>query len=253
MADQVQPLVNPRELDSFLGDERDVKAALVYARPFAKAEPIKDRGEAGQVSDAIKGLKDSLKAADKHRLEATEPYRVTTEAINAEYGELKTTTSAAIKALEGRALSFAKAERKRIADESRAEQERIDREAEAAAADAQAAAELAEAEPENPEAQKLAGEAHQDAVAAAVVAPPPPVDPPKHLRGDFSSLGSAVTYKHQVTDFSQLPEEHKAPNDRTLKAAIKGEKAMAKAQGREFNLQLIPGVRIWPEESGVSR
>lgn len=253
MPEQVEPLLNPRELDSFLRDERDVKAALVYARPFAKDEPIRSRGEAGQVSDAIKGLKDSLKQADKHKLEATEPYRATTKSINDEYGELKSTTSAAIEALERRALGFKRAEEKRLEAEQKAEQDRIDKEAQAKAADAQAAAELAEAEPENPEAQKLAGEMHRDAAAAAVATPPAPLDPPKQLRGDFSSLGSLVTYQHEVVDFSQLPEEHKAPNDKTLKAAIKGEKAMAKAQRREFNLQLIPGVRIWTKESGVSR
>lgn len=253
MADRVEPLVNPRELPTFLADERDVKAALIYARPFAKEEPIKDRGEAGQVSDAIKALKDSLKAIDARRLEATKPYRATVDAFNSEYFELGSPSRAAIKALERRALNFANEERAQIAAHRKAEEERVNEEAEAKAADAQAAAELAEAEPENPEAQQLAGEAHQQAAAAAVATPPPPVDPPKQLRGDFSSLGSLVNYKHEVVDFSQLPEEHKAPNDKTLKAAIKGEKAMAKAQGREFNLQLIPGVRIWPVESGVSR
>ena len=250
---EVEVLVNVRELYMFQEDTREVEAALIHARRFATAEPIKNRQEAGELADAIRGLNITRKAAEERKLKATAPYRATTAAFNAEYKELLSTIDAAEAALKRKGVAFVQAERKRVADEQRAEKERIEKEAEAKAADAQAAAELAEDEPENPEAQKLAGEAHRDAAEAAVVPPPRETAPPKQLRGDFGGLGTTISYKHEVVDQSLLPREYLTVNGKAVKAAINGERAMAKAQGRDFNLQLVPGVRIWPDESGVSR
>jgi hypothetical protein len=250
--EQVKPLLDVKQDEQFLADERDVKAALIYARPFGKAEPCKNRQEANQIADAVKGLKDAKKAAETHKLEVTKPYRLTTEAVNTEYKELLSTLDAAVTGLTNKALAFDRAEKKRIAEERKAEEDRLAKEAEEKAEAAQKAAEAANAKPQSAEAQQQAAEAHREAAEAAVATPPPRVEP-KGLRGDFARLSPVTDYDHEVVDFAALPEDHKQPNEKSLKAAVKAEKAMAKAQGREFNLQLIPGVRIWPVDRGVSR
>lgn len=253
MSDRIQPLLDVRENEGFQGDERDVAAALIYARPYAQAESFKTRQEANGAADAIKGLKDTVKAADERRKEIGAPYLATTKHINAQYTELLAQANAAIDVLTKKGLAFARAEREEAARKQREEQERIDREAEKKAEEAQAAAELANEEPESSEAQQLAAEAHREAAAAAVATPHRSVTPPKQLRGDFASLGSRTEYRHEVVDPALVPAEHMTVNEKSVKAAIRAEKAVARAQNRDFNLQLIPGVRIWPEESGVSR
>lgn len=244
--------VRVRELDTFLEDEREVKAALVHARRFAKAEPFADREEAGEAADAIKVLNGARKAAEARKLEVTAEWRANTAAVNAEYKELLSTVGVAESVLKKKGLAFAKAERDRIAAEQRAEQERLDREAEEKAADSQAAAELVTAEPENPEAKELAAEAFQEAAKAATAVAPTPMPAPKNLRGDYGALGSYTKWKFEVTDPAAVDREHLMVNEKSIGAAVKAEQAMAKAQGRPFNLQLA-GVRIYPEEIAVSR
>ncbi len=252
MADKPAPLMDVREDDQFLTDKRDVEAALVHARRFGTDKPIKNHQEAGDVTDAIKALKIVIGEAEEHRLGITAPYRATTDAVNGQYSELLSLPKSAIKGLEAKALAFKRAEDKRIAEERRREQERLDAEAEKKAEEAQKAAERANEEPESPASQRAAAEAHQAAAAAAVAKPAPRKDP-KQLRGSFAALGSQVHYRWEVVDLTALPDPHKTFNKKTIDAAVKGEKAMAKAEERDFNLQLIPGVRIWTEESGVSR
>lgn len=249
----LEPLIKVREEETFLGDERDVKAALVHARRFAQEPgPFKDRGEAGGASNAIKALKNVKADADKNRLDTTAPFRLTTKAVNDEYSELMNPVNAAIQALESRAIATRKQEDREAAEARKAEQDRLDREAEEAAAKAAETARAAEDSPEDADAQRAAGEAHR-AAAEAAVATPKPQTAPKQLRGDFSSFGTVTDYEFEVTDKDSLPAEHTMANEKSIKAAIKGEKAMAKAQEREFNLKLIPGVRIWPKDRGVSR
>jgi hypothetical protein len=246
----VTPLIDVREDDTFLDDQRDVKAALIAARRFATDKPFKDRQEAGEAADAIGGLKAIFDATEDHRKELTAPWRLSTEHVNSHYKELTAPAKAAIEALKRKTLAFQQAERARVAREQREEQERLDREAEQKAEEAQAAAELAAEEPDSSEAKQLHAEAHQEAARAAV-AQAPAVAPPKQVRGSFGKLGLRTEYRHSVSDVSALPDEFKIANDKAIKAAIKGERAMAKAQGRAFNLDLIPGVQITPEEIPV--
>jgi hypothetical protein len=242
-----------RELEVFLQDKRDVEAALIHARRFATKKPFADRKEAGEAADAIKVLNQTVKAADEHRLEATKTWRTNTDTVNTEYGELLSTIkTAAIPALKRKGLDFQKTERERIAAEHKAEQERIDKEAEEKAADSQAAAELVAAEPDNPDAKELAAEAFSEAAKAAVATAPAPMPAPKNLRGDYGALGSYTVWKFEVTDAALVPREHLAVNEKSIGAAVKAEKVMAKAQGRPFSLE-IPGVHIFPDEIGVSR
>ncbi len=250
---EAQPLIAIHEDPTFLDDKRDIEAALIFARRFATKEPFKTREDAGKAADAIKDLSGARKAADAHRLERTAVWRASTDHVNSNYNELVSQAGAAEQALKRKVLAFRRAEEERIAKERREEEARLHREAEEKAEEAQAAAELAAEEP-TPEAQELVAETHQEAARAAVATTPAPAPAlPKQVRGSFGSLGSQTLVKHEVVDVSKLPPEHTTFNDKTIKAAIKGEKAMAKAEGRPINLELIPGVRIWTEESGISR
>jgi hypothetical protein len=244
--------IRVRELDSFLEDEREVKAALVHARRFAKAAPFADREEAGEAADAIKVLNGARKAAEARKLETTAEWRANTAAVNAEYKELLSTVGVAESVLKKKSLAFKREEQARLDAARRAEQERLDREAEQKAAESQAAAELAAEEPDNPEAKEFAGEAFQGAAKAAVAVAPAPMPAPKNLRGDYGALGSYTVWKFEVTDPALVPAEHKTVNEKSIRAAVKAEKAMAKAQDRPFSLE-IPGVRIYADEVAVSR
>jgi len=242
--------VNIRELDSFLEDEREVKAALIHARQFAKAEPFKDRSEAGAAADAIKVLNGARRAAEKRKLETTAEPRAFVAAVNAEYKELLSPIAAAESALKRKGLQFAKAERERLEAERKAEQERLDKEAEEKAAASQAAAEKA-AEEATPEAKQEAADAFQQAATAAT-ATARPVAQPKNLRGDYGALGSYVKWKFEVTDPKAVPAEHLTVNEKSIKAAVKAEQQLSKAQDRPFNLE-IPGVRIYADEVATVR
>ena len=114
------------------------------------------------------------------------------------------------------------------------------------------AARLAHAEPDNAEAQELAVEAFNEAANAATATAPPPPPPPKNLRGGYSTLGSYVKWKFEVVAPSAVPPEHLMPNEKSIGAAVQAEAQLAKAQGREFKLE-IPGVRIYSDEIAVSR
>lgn len=244
--------VRVRKIDEFLEDEREVKAALIHARRFAKPQPFADREEAGEAADAIKVLNGARKAAEARKLEVTAEWRANTAAVNAEYKELLSTVGVAESVLKKKGLAFQKAERDAIEAARKAEQERLDKEAEQKAADSQAAAELVTAEPDNPEAKELANEAFQEAAKAAVAVAPEPMAPPKNLRGGYGALGSYVKWKFEVTDPVAVPLEHMVPNEKSIRTAVNAEAQMSKAQGRPFTLE-IPGVRIYPDEIGVSR
>jgi hypothetical protein len=251
MPNQVEPLIDVKESEVFLEDKASVEKALEYARRFASGEPFKDRQEAGEAADAIKGLNNVRRDAEERKLQLTAPWRASTNAVNAEYKELLSSIAAAEGALKQKGLAFKKAEEARLAEQRRQEQAELDRKAEEAAKEAQAAAEVA-AEDEDPELQKLADETRQQAAAAAVAAPPRPVAPPKQVRGGFASLGSRTVWKFEVIDEGQVPERHKVIDPRSLKAEVDAEARASKAGAREFKLE-IPGVRIFPEEIAISR
>lgn len=251
-ADPVRPLIDVREDERFLGDKRDVEAALLYARPFGQSEEFKDRAEANAGADALRGLKDVVDAAEDQRKEIKAPFKATGEHIDGHYKEVLSSAKAAIPALKEKGVRFLQRERRDREAEEKAERDRLAKEAEEKAAAASEAAKRAEEESQNSDAQKAAAEAHQ-AAAAAAVATPTARRHPKQLRGDIAAFGTSQTLDWEVVDISKLPPEHLTFNKKTIDAAVKAEKAMAKAQEREPNLQCIPGVRIWIKETGVSR
>jgi hypothetical protein len=249
---KAKPLLEVKQNATFLTDERDVKAALVYVRKFAGADPIKTWEEAGDVADAIKDLRLVIEATEEHRKATKAPYIETGRHIDGHYKELLAQPNAAIGRLKQKAAAFKRAEEEREREQRRKEQERLDREAEEAAEAAQKAAEKVAGDPTDQEARQAAADAHS-AAANAAVATAAPVNPPKQVRGGFGAIGTRTDYRHEVTDLSALPAEHLTANDKSIKAAIQGERALAKAQERPFNLELIPGVRITAEEVAVSR
>lgn len=251
MANQAQPLVNVREVETFREDQGRVERALSRAREFSGREPFKTREEAGAAADVIKELALARKDAEERKLAVTAEWRASTNAVNTEYKELLSPISAAEQALKQKGLAFKKAEEAKAIEAQRQEEARRHKEAEAKAQEAQEAAELA-AQEHDPELQRLADETRQDAAAAAVAPPPAVIAPPKQMRGSFGALGSRTVYRFEVTDPAQVPLTHKVVNEASIKAAVNAEASAAKAERRDFHLE-IPGVRIYSEEIGVSR
>jgi hypothetical protein len=256
---QLGLLLDVREHDDFLGDLRETQAAEIRARRFAQSDsadtPFSEQ-EGREVADALKELKDSVKAAEASKLQITKPYRDTVKHVNDQYTELLAKPKAAIEVLTRRGLATKRELDRQQAEAERERREELQRREEEAAAQAAEAARKAEADREDAAAQAAAAEARRKAAQAAAASAQRAAGAdakPKQLRGNFASLGSTTTYKWDVFDLDALPDEHKTFNKKSIDAAVKAEKAMAKAQGREFNLQLLPGVRIWPVERGVSR
>lgn len=253
MPSKVEPLVNAKELDTFLEDQMTISNALAAAQRFTTPTPFKDRGEAGEAAQAVKDLKLAKRDAEARKLGVTAQWRATTDAVNAQYKELLSPIDGAAKALERKALDFLKAEKARADEQRRQEQEEIDRKAEEAAVAAQKAAEEAAAADDETSRRK-ANEARQAAAAAAVATPAPAPALPKRLRGDAALLTPVVTWHFEVTDVAQLSDDLKevvAKQD-AIKALVGAESKAAKSEERDFSLA-IPGVRIYSEEHGMSR
>ncbi len=253
MPEKSQPLIKVKEQDAFLEDQMTVAGALAAARRFAGEKPFGDREEAGEAAQAIKDLKGAKRDAEKRKLELSDPYRATTDAINVEYKELLSPVAGAVKALEDKGLAFLRAEKAAADEKRRQEQEEIDRKAEEAAAKAQKAAEEA-AKAKDEETRRKAQEARQAAAEAAVAQPAPPPDPPKRLRGAAAVLTPIVKWHHEVTDVDQLPPEltEVVAKETSIAALVDAESKASKAEKRAFNLE-IPGVRIYSKEHGMSR
>lgn len=260
MSEQVKPLLDIRQHPTFLDDARDVEASLIGARRFARdggdpSEPFASEQEGREVADQIASLKIVREAAEEHRKAIARPYRLTDKAIKAEYDELLAQTNAAIDVLTSRGLATKRQIEARRREEEERRREDLRQREEAAARKAAAAAEKADADPTDSAAveEAVAARDNWEKLGSQLEARERGEIKPQAVRGDFASLGSTVTYKWDMVDLGALPDDHKTFNKKTIDAAVKGERAMAKAQGRDFNLQLIPGVRIWPVERGVSR
>jgi len=252
-AEPVAPLLDVREEEEFKRDAVSVEKALSYAHPLASEEPIADQDEANRVADAVRGLANVRVSAKEHRLALTAPYRATTDAVNTDYAELLSPLEAAEAALKDRGLAWQKALEARAREEARRKAEEQEREAEAKALEAQEAAEAAAADPDDEEMRQFAEETREDAAAAAV-APPPRVNaPPRQSRGAFGKLGTRKVYRYEVIDAAMVPAELKVVDGGLVKARIKAEAQQAKESGQPFNVEIIPGIRIWPEDVAVSR
>lgn len=253
----VEPLLDVRKHETFLADQAAVEAAYAQALRFSTERPIQTREEAGEVADAITALKNARVDLEKHKLEITEEWRASTDHVNGHYKELKAKVEGSERALKDQALVFKRAEDAKVLEEKRqreAEEAEKHRKAEAAAQEAQEAAELAR-EDSSPEIQQLADETHRDAAAAAMAtATPAPAihDAPKGLRGSHGAFTTRTVYKHTISDPGLVPDWAKTIDRAVIKARIDAEAKVAKAAGRDFDLE-IPGVRIYPEEIGVSR
>lgn len=254
MADEVKPLLDVRELQSFQLDQEAIHKALAAALPFTKEGTFKNRDEAGAASDAIKALRQARTDAEKQKLTTTAEWRASTDHVNGNYNELLNPVKAAEDALKRKGLAWKKEEEAKERERVRQEEEKRQKEAEAKAQEALEAAELAAEEADNPEAQELADETRQEAAAAAVAAAPSaPREAPKAVRGAFSSLHGRTDWRFEVTAPAEVPDIYKTIDPTSVKAAIDIEVAAAKAERREVNVDLIPGVRVFPHESGVSR
>jgi len=252
LPNKAEPLIDVREADSFAAAKRDVEAALIHARPYAKTEEIQSWEEAKGIADEVKCLRIAIDVAEEARKELNAPYEATVKHNNAHFKELLKQAEAAVGTLKPRVAKFKAAKEAEERERRRKEQERLDREAEARAAEAQKAAEQVAQEPTSPEARQEAADAHM-AAAKAATATAAPVNPPKQVRGNFGGIGTRTEYDITVTDPKALTREFLMFNEKAAKAAVKGERAMAKAQERDFNLDLIPGVTITPREVPVSR
>lgn len=260
-AHQSDVLLQVKEHEDFLADSRDVQATLINARRFAKDvkdadQPFADHKEAGEAADQLKAMKLVVDNAEAHRKAIKDPYWQTGKAIDAEFKELLAQLRPAIEVLTKRGLAF-KRQQDRIADEEeKRRREELRKREEEAVEKAQKAAERAAAETESAEAQQAAARARQVAAqaTAATARRESGTDArPKQVRGGWASLSAVTDYKWDCFDVAALPDKCKTFDKKVIDALVKSEKALAKAEGREFNLQLIPGVRIWPKERGVSR
>ena len=248
----VKPLIDVRKNEGFLRAEHDVNKALAHVSRFATAEPISSWEEAGEVADAIKGLKLAVDRTEERRKEINRPYEATTKHVNAQCKELLAQAKAALDVLSRKAVAFKKQKEEDERERQRKEQERLDREAEQRAMEAQKAAELVAKEPTSQEAREASADAHA-AAARAATATASPRRTSRQVRGAIGAIGTRTDYPFTVTDRSALPADFLMPNEKAITAAITGERAMAKAQNRAFNLDLIPGVTITPQDVPVRR
>lgn len=254
MADEVKPLVDVSELQSFQEDRAAVARALRDAVALSKVGSFKSREEAGAASDAVKELRGVKKRAEAQKLETTAKWRASTTHVNNHYKELLGPLEGAEQALKEKVFAFQKQVEAEEREQLRQEEDQRQKEAERAAADAQAAAELAEAEANNPEAQELADETRREAAAASVAATPTgPRAQPKGIRGSHSGITGRVEWKFDVVDLDAVGDEHKMLNRESVTAAMRAEVAAAKAEKRPVNQNAIPGILIYDRERPVSR
>lgn len=248
----VQPSIDVRQEDGFKTDAEKLRAAMAHGDRFSKAGKIDTREEANELADAIKGIRVAVKDVHEHRLERTAQLRADTTAINVHYNELAAQAEAAEEALKDMGIQWKQREERRVQEEARAEQARIQAEAEAKAAEAAEAAAAAAEDPDDAEMAEYAQEARTEAAAAAE-APPAPPPPVPNARGSFGSLSGRKEYSWEVSAEGEIPAEYMTVDAPRVKGAIASERKAAKEQGRPFNLELIPGIRIWERETGVSR
>jgi hypothetical protein len=255
-----EPLV-VREHPVFLDDKRDVEAALIGARRFARdstadpSAPFATEQEAKDAADMVRDMKIILGAAEDHRKEIARPFLDMQRAIKADYDELLAQPKAAIQVLTKRALATKKLIERRRQEEEEQRREALRKREEEAAVKAAEAAARAEADPTDASVVAEAVQARENwaKVASIREARERGEVKPQPLRGEVATLSATVTYKWDVFDLEAVPREHLTFNKKSIDAAVKAERSLAKAQNREFNLQLIDGVRIWPVEGGMSR
>lgn len=233
---------------------KEVSEQVLKAQEASRAATaVTDDASCAAAAELLSKVSKVVKLGDKRRLDTSEPYRKSTEAINAEFKELTAPLAGVEERLREEVEVF---EAKRRADEAEArrkyeeelkraedariaaeaEQKKREEEAAAAAAKAKADAEAAE-QPPPPEPPPLP--------PAPLPPPPPPPPPPPRdstvRKTSTGSVGTRTEWKYEVIDFALVPD-----NLKTLNQA----EATRLVRGGERN---ISGMRIYPVQKATVR
>lgn len=202
----------------YLAAQGAVEKATEAARG---AVEVRDEASAARAAEVLTVVSKTVKTADKQRLEASAPYRRSSEVINQEFRELVAPLEAAEESLKAQFAAFQR-EQRRIAEEARVAAEKAAREAEEKARrEAEEAAKAGEPEPPAP---------------APAPAPTPPQPPPRVRHTTSGSVSMREAWKYEIIDEVQLPREYLKPDPGAVQRAVKD------------GVREIPGVKIWSEE-----
>jgi len=193
-------------------DDRVIALYLEGGRlkEYADALVVGNSDDVKRATDDLSTISGVKKAIEEKRTEYTGPLNAHLKTINAAFKEFTEPLTQADATMRSKVLTY-QAEQKRI----RQEEERINR----------LRQEAAEAE------MRLTGELAEP-VGLVEVTP----EAPTRYRTEVGTLGKAMNWKFEVTDFALLPDDYKLPDMVKIRKGI-----IAGAS--------IPGVRAWQEES----
>lgn len=235
-----------RKMPQFQETQRKASEATIASRA---AVEVTDEASCAQAAEILSRVATAVKAGNKARLDASKPYRDSTDLINKEFKELLAPLEGAEERLRDEVANF-EAKRRVEAEEAqrRHAKEVADHEAavEKAADEAQAKREADE------EAARKAAEAGQAPAAAPEpasepqpVPPPPPPPPPVAQSGKRQTSGGSVTteleWKFELVDLAMVPNDLKMLDDKEVRKRIA-------AGVREIN-----GLRIYSKPKTVVR
>lgn len=191
-------------------------------------EEISDEESAAATAAVLTTVSKAVKAADKLRLDASEPYRRSTDNINAAFKERLAPLEAVEERLK-KSLKDYNARRRREQEEAERRHREEVRKAEEAAREAERkrAEAAARQEPPPPEPEP---------------APPPPPPPPPAVSPGVrhtgrGSVSGREEWKFEIFDPALVPAAYKVIDESLIRKAVK-------EGARE-----IAGVRIYPDES----
>lgn len=214
---QVEPLVDPTELQSF----EDAQNALAAARKRVDAVPAElDDESAGAAADVLKEARHALQDVEVSRKAEKAPYTETGRRIDAAFNELQSPLSAAIESVKERIVKFTAKKRKAAEEEAK----RIERNAQ-------------ERQKREDEKAEKEGRASRDKRGAPAPPPPPPA-----ARGSFAKTTVKKVKKYRIEDETLLPDHlvKRVPDKMKIKAAVNAG-------------EVIPGVRMWEEDEVATR
>jgi hypothetical protein len=214
---QVQPLIDPTELESFEEAQEKIKRA----RGLIDRIPAElDDDSASTAADALKEARFAVQDLEVSRKAEKEPYAVTGRRIDADFNELKSSLEAAMDSLKARVIAY----NARVQKAAEEERKRIERNAEAR---------------QKREDEKAAKENRASHDKRGAPAPPPP---PPSARGMNAKTTIKKVKKYRIEDESLLPDHlvKRVPDKLKIKAAVNAGEA-------------IPGVRMWEEDEVATR
>lgn len=230
-----------RETPQYVEVADQVSKAQEAART---AVAVTDETTCGQAAELLSKVAKVVKYGDKKRLDTSQPYRDSTDAINAEFKELTAPLSGVEARLREEVETF-ETKRREAEEEAQRKHEEEVRKAEEAQCKAEEEAEKARLAAE--QARKEAEEKEEPVPEppppppAPEPAPPPPPPPPAPRAGvsrktSTGSVGTRTEWKHEVVDFAAVPDDLKSFNQAEATRRVR-------AGERE-----IPGLRIYPVE-----